>query len=80
MNIWQKLCVAVGAIAIAVVLLAYPVKHPFSLSSAIWLPGQTATAPQVSGIDYKATALRVSGIVASTAAITVLLGFINRPK
>jgi len=81
MNVWQKLCIAAGALVIALMFLAFPVKA----TKEVPVTGFGRTANPLSTIietysDYTATALRAIGILAGTATFVILLGFIPKRK
>ncbi len=79
MNIWQKLCVAIGLGVIALMFLVFPVQT----TKEVPLIGFGSVDREFSRItegyiDYQATALRSIGIVAATGGLVVLLGFIKK--
>lgn len=84
MNAYQKICIALGAIIVAIMLAAFPITKEVETSRT----GFGAVQPEKSifsqtpqteiVVDYPTTAMKTAGVVAVTAAVTVLLGFIKK--
>ncbi len=85
MNIWQKICVAVGAVVIALMFLVFPSQKTVQIPNAGFGSvgkGYVYDNRYTSAIeiDYKNTALKAGGIAAATVAITLPLGLIRKGK
>jgi hypothetical protein len=84
MNIWQKICLAVGAIVIAIILIN-PITNTKEVVNPAYNPKEVGLfygEPPTRTIaykDYTATALSSVGVAFIIGAIVVVLGF-AKPK
>lgn len=86
MNIWQRMCIAAGAVIIALMFLAFPVQSTRTIPNPAYnknMPsGGLLNRPfnHEEYIDYKGTSFKALGVVAGTSAAVLLLGFLPKQK
>ncbi len=66
MNLWQKICVVVGVLAVALVYTVFPVEV-----SAIGSGNEI-----IISTHFPATTMRAIAVIAGTAAVATLLGIL----
>lgn len=80
MNTWQKLCIATGSSIIALMFLVFPIKFINKVPVSTTNPLLKDIYREEIYVDYKATSLKATGVVAGTLAGTILLGFLPTNK
>jgi hypothetical protein len=80
LNIWQKICIATGAMVIASMFLVFPVQGTKIVDNKGFGLVSGPSKIEQKFNNYEATSYRAIGVLAATGALTILLGLIKKTE